>query len=333
MEVNKFIYELLFQYDCVILPDFGGFIANYRSAEIHPKFNTFTPPGKNILFNRNLVHNDGLLVSYIARIENLEYLASKNIVVGFVRETLRKLEKGERVTFEGIGVFYFDKQRNLQFEPDSSTNFLLDAFGLPTFRFPGIREHNTERQIRRKVSGSGKPRPPIHKVTARKVLIGLPLVIALIVIPVRSTINRNSSLSSIIPLPSYRVTLVQPVKDKTSGDSTNLVPESVNAASLPSQNNIQEKSALAPKTEVPVLTAHHVTGDRRFYVVAGSFKSNKGAQKLSDELSALGSNPVILEPDNGRIRIAVFSSTDRQEAIQKLNSLKPEHPDYWLLAK
>ena len=66
-----YISDLLFLHDCVIIPDFGGFICNYRSAYIDADSGVICPPGKDILFNRNLTHNDGLLVNWIADKENI----------------------------------------------------------------------------------------------------------------------------------------------------------------------------------------------------------------------------------------------------------------------
>ena len=51
MNVEKHIGELLYDHNCVIVPDLGGFVANYAPAKIHPTQHTFTPPTKNIVFN------------------------------------------------------------------------------------------------------------------------------------------------------------------------------------------------------------------------------------------------------------------------------------------
>ena len=69
----EYISDLLFLHDCVIIPDFGGFICNYKSAYIDDESGLICPPSKDILFNRNLTHNDGLLVSWIAGKENISY--------------------------------------------------------------------------------------------------------------------------------------------------------------------------------------------------------------------------------------------------------------------
>ena len=51
MKVEKHISELLYDHDCVIIPELGGFVGNYTPAQIHPVRHTFTPPFKNIIFN------------------------------------------------------------------------------------------------------------------------------------------------------------------------------------------------------------------------------------------------------------------------------------------
>ena len=59
--VVHYISELLFLHDCVIVPEFGGFIGNRKSAQLNKTTNSLTPPSKQILFNTNLKTNDGLL--------------------------------------------------------------------------------------------------------------------------------------------------------------------------------------------------------------------------------------------------------------------------------
>ena len=73
MVIEDYIKDLLYRYDCVIIPNFGGFVTNKISAQIHKDSNTFHPPTKQIGFNVNLIHNDGLLANYIASSENISF--------------------------------------------------------------------------------------------------------------------------------------------------------------------------------------------------------------------------------------------------------------------
>ena len=102
MDVTAIIRELLFGHDCVIVPGFGGFIGNYAPARIDRSTDTFYPPVKKISFNRNLNHNDGLLVGRISDCEKINYGDARNLVEEFVTGLRRKLEKGEKVVFDNI---------------------------------------------------------------------------------------------------------------------------------------------------------------------------------------------------------------------------------------
>ena len=73
MQLSPYIKDLLYRYECVIIPGFGAFLANYTSATIDADSSTFYPPGKTISFNRQLQTNDGLLANYVASVEGTSY--------------------------------------------------------------------------------------------------------------------------------------------------------------------------------------------------------------------------------------------------------------------
>ena len=47
--------------DCVIVPDFGGFVLRRRPALFTAEKNAFSPAHNEIVFNPALNHDDGLL--------------------------------------------------------------------------------------------------------------------------------------------------------------------------------------------------------------------------------------------------------------------------------
>ncbi|MDD4848379.1 MAG: hypothetical protein PHR53_06435, partial [Bacteroidales bacterium] len=73
MDLGKYIVELLQSHECVVLPGLGGFITRHEGATIHPGQNLCTPPTRTVLFNDQLVNNDGLLAHYIADKEQIDY--------------------------------------------------------------------------------------------------------------------------------------------------------------------------------------------------------------------------------------------------------------------
>jgi cell division septation protein DedD len=124
------ISELLYDYDCVIVPDLGGIVANYRPARLDKHLNVFYPPGKDLSFNKNLNKNDGILADAISRAENLTHEQANAKIKEEVERYFSTLNSGDRVVFNKVGILYFDKNQKLQFSPDESVNYLLESFGL-----------------------------------------------------------------------------------------------------------------------------------------------------------------------------------------------------------
>lgn len=138
MTVEKYINELLYRYDCVIVPNFGGFITNKIGAKVNSFTHTFHPPTKQITFNTHLKQNDGLVVSYIAAVENISFekaLAKINASVASWNESL----KNGAVVIENIGALAFNAEKQLIFEPQKEHNFLTNSFGLSTVSSPAIK--------------------------------------------------------------------------------------------------------------------------------------------------------------------------------------------------
>ncbi len=140
MKLDQHIADLLYRYDCVIVPDFGGFVANYQPAKINSRTNTFSPPAKQLSFNRNLKSNDGLLASHIIEKYKVSYEEALRSISNCVSEYKKELQVGKRILIENVGVLYLDEHSNILFEPLSKVNFLIDAFGLEKFHVNPIKE-------------------------------------------------------------------------------------------------------------------------------------------------------------------------------------------------
>jgi hypothetical protein len=73
MQLETFISDLLYRYECVIVPDFGAFLTERQSATVNETTNSFYPPRKIIAFNEQIQNNDGLLARYIADVEKIPF--------------------------------------------------------------------------------------------------------------------------------------------------------------------------------------------------------------------------------------------------------------------
>ncbi|WP_251621355.1 hypothetical protein [Odoribacter lunatus] len=155
----EYISDLLFLHDCVIIPEFGGFICNYQSAAIDEESGIICPPAKMIVFNRNLKHNDGLLVNWVASKENIPYQKAAKQVELFTEELKVKLNQRQRIAFGDLGTFYTDRRFNIIFESDDY-NFLADTYGMEKIEVQKLTSEapkNTSSQIH---IPSGSELPP-----------------------------------------------------------------------------------------------------------------------------------------------------------------------------
>jgi hypothetical protein len=131
MIVEKYIRSLLYEHDCVVIPDFGGFIAHYTSASVHPIRHTFVPPSKEIAFNEMLKLNDGMLISYIASGEGINREEAAKKVRDFAESVRDDIRRHQKYVFEEIGTLTLNFEHKLQFEPFKHINYLGESFGLP----------------------------------------------------------------------------------------------------------------------------------------------------------------------------------------------------------
>src|SRR6185312_7529274 len=133
MQLEEHISELLFDHDCVIVPEFGGFIGNYAPAQLDEVKHLFEPPNKKIVFNKGLTQNDGLLANHLSIHEQVTYNEALKQIAGEVVRYRKELKESKRVVLDNIGVLYTDEAGNIAFQADEKVNYLPEAFGLSAF--------------------------------------------------------------------------------------------------------------------------------------------------------------------------------------------------------
>lgn len=136
MKIGKYISELLFENDFVILPEIGEFSTKYIPAKFVPELRKVESPSKVIAFNDKNKSGGGLLIEYIASKEKISNEEAKQFIDNFVAEMQNSLKSGKKVELERIGVFSLDQGGTLIFEPDTSINYLDDSVGMSSVQEP-----------------------------------------------------------------------------------------------------------------------------------------------------------------------------------------------------
>jgi len=135
LTVEELIGDLLLRHNCVVIPSFGGFVAKKTSATIDYKNGVIYPPKKSVLFNRQLINNDGLLVAEYSIANKVDYKEAELAVSQITLDWNNKLRNGERITLDKVGYLFFDQEKNLCFEQDRFFNLLLESYGLGKVHF------------------------------------------------------------------------------------------------------------------------------------------------------------------------------------------------------
>lgn len=128
--IEKYLINLMHQHDCVVIPNFGGLVANYTPGFADANSKLLHPPKKGFVWNKFLQHNDGLLAHEICKEENVTYDEAVNQIAVFVENGKNELNKHNRFDLGLIGTFSYDANKNVNFS-QKKDNYLLSSFGLP----------------------------------------------------------------------------------------------------------------------------------------------------------------------------------------------------------
>lgn len=287
MNLSKHITELLKFNECVIIPELGAFISNYRPARFDATGNKLLPPSKEVVFNTKITRNDGLLISYLAEKEHSSYTQVQEMLLHYTDRLHERLNQGEKIKLEDLGSFRLDKSGSLIFEQVTAFP-LLQAYGLTEVSLPSRFETRNKATF--------PHRTAVKSLNSRagflKVAASIALVLTLALFPVKTDkINQHSSVL----------------------DPIALLLESTPA----STKNIQEEIEAEP--------VETVVASSPYILVGGCFQHQENASGFHDELLSSGFHPEIVRLDNGFYRVIINSYTSKEDAINAMNTYRQNH--------
>ena len=141
---DEIIVQLIIQHDCVIIPEFGGFVTKAIPSKIDYDKGIMSPPSKQLLFNIQLLNNDGLLTTEISSVNKISYADASNEIVRKVSEYHAALKEGKKITIHKVGTFQRNQEGLLIFEQDRFFNFLMASYGLDNIQFVPAKEITKE---------------------------------------------------------------------------------------------------------------------------------------------------------------------------------------------
>ena len=117
ISINEHIEYLISRHDCVVVPGWGAFIAQYQPAYFDDNNGVMLPPVRLIGFNQDIKHNDGLIATSVMRRENISYDAAVGLVETEVETIRYQFESDAEVSIGRVGVFRKSENGAVVFEP------------------------------------------------------------------------------------------------------------------------------------------------------------------------------------------------------------------------
>ena len=302
MNLANYISDLLYRYECVIVPKFGGFVTNNKSARIDASNHTLYPPYKQITFNSHLKNNDGLLANYIASMDNISYECAVNYIQFEIEAWNEKL-KSQELTLPNLGAFNVVDNK-LYFEPQQKINYLTSSFGLSN-----IVRGEIEREAV-KIPPVQAKEPKIIPLTEKKTPNYLKYAAIFVI-----------GLSAIGFGGKYYQDHLNKKQVVEARKQQELVEEKI------------ENATFVITKPLPALNLEIKSQKKNFHVIAGAFRFSENADRKVNQLLKQGYDARVLGVNKWNLTVVSYGSySTREEALENLYQIKNNvAKDSWLL--
>ena len=308
MQLETYISDLLYRYECVTIPEFGSFLTQRVSATIDDTSNTFNAPKKVISFNEQIQKNDGLLANYIADVEKIPFEIANKKIAKRVKILKSYLTQGETLTFKNIGEIVFNNEGKILFEPTYHLNYLTDSFGLSQFVSPDVKREVYKEEVE-----------AIEKV-----------------VPIAITPEKRKSKSYL----KYAAVALIALTLGGFGASKYYVNQIETHNQLAQEQAAQEldtkiQQATFNLNPFPAVTLNVTKQTGNYHIVAGAFRIEENCNKRVKQLKADGFSARKIGANKYGLHQVVYASYEgRLDALKALREIKKTHNrDAWLLVK
>ncbi len=309
MQLETYISDLLYRYECVTVPEFGAFLTQRVSASINDSTNAFYPPKKTISFNEQIQKNDGLLAHYIADVEKIPFEVASKKIQKRVKTLKALLTQGETLTFKNIGDIVLNSEGKIVFEPSYNLNYLTDAFGLSQFVSPAITRdfyndtvETTEKETVIAFTPEKRKSIPYLRYAA----------VAIIALSLGGFAASHYYVNQI--------------------ETHNQLAQEEAFQQL--DNKIQEATFVIDNP-LPAVTFNVKKQTGNYHIVAGAFRVEDNCDKKIEQLKAQGFKARNIGVNKYGLHVVVYDSYETgEEALVALHNIRQtSNKDAWLLVK
>lgn len=336
IELERHIEVLLLDNDCVIVPDFGGFMAHHVDARYDEADGSFVPPIRTLGFNPQLKINDSLLIHSYIEAYAISYPEALQRVSNEVSELKKRLQEEGFYELNNIGTLSINMDGNIEFTPNEAGILTPAYYGLGSFEMKPIKTETIEQlelppvvQVETKVEKQEEPVKQSvlaidesHDDEAKTINIRVAwirnavaiaaaiLAFFLITTPVSNSINSEMTLSTIQP--------------SVVVDSAPIATDEP-ATTVEKTDTMQQEVTEEPQKVEPAQPA--ATSEEVFVVVLASQVSKVNAENFVNLLHQQGYNDARIHVHNKVTRVIVGNFSNQNDAYQMVSKIR-DHEKY-----
>lgn len=306
------------RHDCIVVPGWGAFIAQYEPAHFDTDLGCIFPPTRTIGFNPSIQHNDGIVAYSVSRRHAMTYDNAVKAISDEVDTMHHQLEQDGEVALGRLGIFTRNDEGNPIFQPYNNTGFSPEFAGLTATKANPILD-NARKKASTKMDADTFYVPVsrnIFKLVATIILLlGLGFTLTT---PIVNDNANFASLSTPICSPKNQVTtfdIAQPDIDL--------------AISIPDPAS---SMAIADTTKFAVRQNQYTTHDddnAPYCLVVASLHNMQEATKY---INRQGNPDMKILVSEGRYRVYISTGYTVAETRQILNTPRyaGKHSDAWV---
>ena len=319
--MNQLIYHiefLLHEHNCVIVHDLGGFVINAIHSN-RDDSNLLNPPSCELVFNRDLIHNDGLLAQSYMKTYDLSFERAMWRIENEVVELKHILRDKSYLDLDKLGSFSLTEDNRFTYTPGSFVR--PEYFGLGAIK---IQELTTvEKTVPITVNETSRAYKKIGFTAAAVAAI----ILFMFVLPVSDTAIERQTANI-----SYETKWFRPKQSNINSQPAQTNVEANEFLDVISENLIAVNETEIPSVETSVADIDQST----YYIIMGVFKGDKSASKLIASLKEDGFNNAnwLDRPDRFDVYGASFNVEEEAEAyLREVHKKFPEYIDAWILKR
>lgn len=354
----RHINYLIQKHDCVIIPEFGGFVLHRNSAKINAD-GSIHAPSVSVGFNPDLKSNDGLLAESYMNAYSISYDIACKRLGDVVQRINTVLSLRQSLQIGTLGKLYLDDSGLLSFEPNTEfSKSYSETFGLENLgmkRLSDLRNVIEENNLRKR------------KAIFQKIYLTTGAVAAAIAVffisstPIKDTnfyeIQKSGFFVDVLGItkesasnkPDFHKENILSDRFSRLLDGSRADTEVIlNVDEESTTDNLKNTDADALKKESSIAKTENkiaepkpkvtppVVEDPSFYVIIGSAPTKSEANRLLSKFRSEGYKTANIVEARDRSRVYVKAFTDKLSAEKFLADFRQKNPslaDSWIFTK